>query len=82
MLKSVAVLALERLSIFEFGVICEVFGIDRSADGVPNFDFRVCGPRPGEPLRTSVGATLVPDHGLDALIGADVVAVSAVTGPV
>ncbi|WP_445168313.1 GlxA family transcriptional regulator [Mycolicibacterium sp. Dal123E01] len=81
-LKSVSALVLEGLAVFEFGVICEVFGIDRSGDGVPNFDFKVCGPEPGTPLRTSVGAQLVPDHGLDALIGADVVAVSAVTGPV
>lgn len=81
-LKSVSALVLDGLAVFEFGVICEVFGIDRSGDGVPNFDFKVCGPQPGKPLRTSVGAQLVPDHGLDALVGADVVAVSAVTGPV
>ncbi|KXW59815.1 AraC family transcriptional regulator [Mycolicibacterium phlei DSM 43072] len=65
------------MAVFEFGVVCEVFGIDRSADGVPNFDFKVCGPRPGEPLRTSVGATLTPDHGLDDLAGADLVAIPA-----
>jgi transcriptional regulator GlxA family with amidase domain len=77
MLKSVAVLALDRLAIFEFGVICEVFGIDREADGVPNFDFRVCGPVAGRPLQTPVGAQLIPPHGLDALAGADLVAVPA-----
>ncbi|MGZ5379275.1 MAG: AraC family transcriptional regulator, partial [Mycobacterium sp.] len=32
-IKSVSVLVLDRLAVFEFGVICEVFGIDRSADG-------------------------------------------------
>ena len=69
---------LDGLAIFEFGVICEVFGIDRSADGVPNFDFKVCGPEPGKPLRTSVGATLTPDHGLDDLVGADLVAIPAI----
>ena len=81
-LKSVSALVLEGVAVFEFGVVCEVFGIDRTADGVPNFDFKVCGPQAGKPLRTSVGASLVPDHGFDALMGADVVAVSAVTGPV
>ena len=65
MIKSVSALVLDGLAVFEFGVICEVFGIDRSADGVPNFDFKVCGPEPGKPLRTSVGATITPDHGLD-----------------
>ena len=70
---------LDGLAIFEFGVICEVFGIDRSADGVPNFDFKVCGPEPGKPLRTSVGATITPDHGLDELVGADLVAIPAIS---
>ncbi|MGU3651272.1 GlxA family transcriptional regulator [Mycolicibacterium sp. A43C] len=79
-ISSVSVLVLDGLAIFEFGVICEVFGIDRSADGVPKFDFKVCGPRAGEPVRTSVGATLTPDHGLDDLIGADLVAIPAIAG--
>src|SRR5258705_344529 len=78
-LKSVSALVLDGLAIFEFGVICEVFGIDRSADGVPNFDFKVCGPEPGKPLRTSVGATITPDEGLDGLIGADLVAIPAIS---
>ncbi|MBX8689646.1 AraC family transcriptional regulator [Mycobacterium vulneris] len=78
MLRSVSTLVLDGLAVFEFGVICEVFGIDRSADGVPNFDFKVCGPEPGKPLRTSVGATLTPEHGLDALQGADLVAIPAI----
>ncbi len=77
MLKSVAVLALDRLAIFEFGVICEVFGIDRESDGVPNFEFRVCGRAAGVPLQTSVGAKVIPEHGLEGLAGADLVAVPA-----
>jgi transcriptional regulator GlxA family with amidase domain len=79
-IRSVSTLVLDGLAIFEFGVVCEVFGIDRSGDGVPNFDFKVCGPIPGEPLRTSVGATLTPDHGLDDLIGDDLVAIPAIGG--
>src|SRR5258705_10005252 len=78
-LKGVSRLVLDGLAIFEFGVIWEVFGIDRSADGVPNFDFKVCGPEPGKPLRTSVGATITPDHGLDDLAGADLVAIPAIS---
>jgi transcriptional regulator GlxA family with amidase domain len=77
MLRSVAVLVLDRLAIFEFGVICEVFGMDRESDGVPNFDFRICGPVAGRPLTTSVGAKVIPEHGLDGLKGADLVAVPA-----
>lgn len=79
-IRSVSALVLDGLAVFEFGVLCEVFGIDRSSDGVPNFDFKVCGPEPGKPLRTNVGATLIPDHGLDALVGADLVAIPAIGG--
>src|SRR6185312_5865810 len=79
-IEKISALVLDRVAVFEFGVICEVFGIDRSADGVPNFDFKVCGPEAGMPLRTSVGATLIPDHGLDDLVGADLVAIPAIGG--
>jgi transcriptional regulator GlxA family with amidase domain len=78
-LKTVSALVLDGLAVFEFGVICEVFGIDRSADGVPNFEFKVCGPEAGRPLRTSVGAFLTPDHDFSALVGADLVAVPAIS---
>jgi AraC family transcriptional activator FtrA len=77
MLSTVAVLVLPPVTPFEFGTICEVFGLDRTDEGLPAFDFRVCGPVAGEPLRTTVGATVVPDHGLEGLRGADLVAVSA-----
>lgn len=77
MLRTVAALLVPPVTPFEFGTLCEVFGLDRSADGVPGFDFRVCGPRAGQPLPSTVGAAVVPDHGLDGLRGADLVAVSA-----
>lgn len=77
MLSTVATLLLPAVTPFEFGTICEVFGIDRTADGVPPIEFRVCGPVAGEPLPSSVGAQVVPDFGLDGLRGADLVAVSA-----
>jgi AraC family transcriptional activator FtrA len=77
MLRSVAVLVLDELAVFEFGVLCEVFGLDRSDDGVPLLDFRVCGVRPGEPVSTTGGVQIVAEHGLDGLDGADLVAVPA-----
>lgn len=80
--KSVSAMVLDGLAVFEFGVICEVFGIDRSADGVPNFDFKVCGPVAGVPVQTTVGAQLTPDHDFGHLLGADLVAVPAISaGP-
>jgi transcriptional regulator GlxA family with amidase domain len=80
MIRSVSALVLDGVAPFEFGVICEVFGIDRTADGVPNFDFKVCGPEPGKSLRMTVGAHLTPDHGFDDLVGADLVAIPAFVG--
>ena len=80
MLTSVAVLMMERTTAFELGLVCEVFGIDRTSDGVPKIDFRVCGERPGEPL-SSTGFGVVPAYGLDAAAGADLVAVPAVDCP-
>lgn len=77
MLKTVACVLIDGAAPFEFGLICEVFGIDRVEDGVPAFEFRVCGEHPGEPLTTSVGARITPDLGLDALVGADLVALPA-----
>ena len=77
MLRSVAVLLLDKLAVFEFGVLCEVFGLDRTDDGVPLLEFRVCGMRAGEAVTTTSGAQVVPVHGLDGLRGADLVAVPA-----
>lgn len=78
MLSKVAVALSEPLAMFEFGVVCEVFGLDRTMDGLPGFDFRVCGAEPGKPLRsTTPGVTVTPDHGLDALLDADLVAIAA-----
>ncbi|MGW4065519.1 GlxA family transcriptional regulator [Amycolatopsis sp. NPDC004747] len=40
----VAVVLADRVSPFELGVACEVFGTDRSADGIEGWDFAVCSP--------------------------------------
>jgi transcriptional regulator GlxA family with amidase domain len=77
MLRSVSALVMDELAVFEFGVITEVFGQDRSDDGLPVFDFKVCGPRAGEPLSSPSGLQIVPPYGLDALVGADLVAIGA-----
>lgn len=85
MLRTVALLALEPVSLFEFSIGAELFGIDRTADGMPPFDFRVCATEPERPVRTkhSADIALVASHGLDGLTGADLVIVGAtpVAGP-
>ncbi len=79
MLKTVAAVLIDGVAPFEFGVLCEVFGTDRTDDGVPAIDFRVCGETAGTPVSTGVAVRMTPEHGLDALVGADLVAVPAAT---
>ncbi|MBM7771779.1 transcriptional regulator GlxA family with amidase domain [Actinokineospora baliensis] len=79
MLRTVTAVLIDGVAPFEFGVLCEVFGVDRSEDGVPPIEFRVCGEHAGTPVRTSVGVPIIPQLGLEALDGADLVAVPATT---
>lgn len=74
MINSVAVIVLEPLAAFEFGVAAEVFGLDRSArePGLPHFDFRVCTVVPGT-VRLKGGVSLLVDRGLEATADADLV---------
>lgn len=74
MLKSVAVITLDRVGIFELGLLGEIFGLDRSerGTGVPRFDFTVVTPVPG-PVRTGPGFTIDVTHGLEAAADADLV---------
>ncbi len=77
MLHTVAVPVIDDFAMFEFGVVCEVFGVDRSYADLPPFDFRVCGLRPGVPVVNPTGAALVPQHGLEAMADADLIALPA-----
>ncbi|MBC9820018.1 GlxA family transcriptional regulator [Terrabacter sp. MAHUQ-38] len=83
MLSTIAVIVKEPVAMFELGVLCEVFGLDRTDDGVPAFDFRVCSARPGEVLRTTSGVSVVATHPLEAARGVDLVAIpgGSVDGP-
>ncbi|MDX6314924.1 MAG: hypothetical protein QOF84_92 [Streptomyces sp.] len=76
MLKNVAVVLLDGVAPFELGVVCEVFGVDRSDQGLPVYDFAVVAAEPG-PLRTQAGFTIDTPYGLDRLDEADLVAVPA-----
>jgi len=59
-------------------VVCEVFGVDRSDDGLPTYDFAVVAAEPG-PVRSSAGFTLHTPFGLDRVGQADLVVISAVS---
>ena len=56
MLRNVAVVLVNSFLPFEFGTICEVFGVDRSDDGLPRYDFAVVAGEPA-PLH-ALGFTL------------------------
>jgi len=76
MLSTIACLALPQMAPFEFGVICEVFGIDRREHGGPSFDFHVIAAEPGR-VPTKLGFDLVVTEGLDVAASADLIAVPA-----
>lgn len=67
-LHSVAVVLVEPVALFEFGVAAEVFGLDRTEDGVPPFDYRVCTADPSRPVRS--GGTSPVQIGVDADLAA------------
>jgi transcriptional regulator GlxA family with amidase domain len=76
MLKKVVLLALPGVAPFEFGVVCEVFGIDRSDSGGPRFDFTIATADPG-PVPTSLGYDMIISSDLSVAADADLIAVSA-----
>jgi transcriptional regulator GlxA family with amidase domain len=72
--RTVAVLLHHSVRLFDYGVIHEVFGVDRSDDGVPAFELRRCSPG-RRPVTLVGGAGLTATHGLAALADADLVLV-------
>lgn len=74
--QTVAVVVYDGVAVFEMAVPCEVFGIDRSAMGAPNYTVLICGADPS-PMRTQAGFSLDTPHDLGALEWADTVIVPA-----
>lgn len=70
MLSSVAVAAYEGVSTFGLGVTAEIFGCDRSAEGLPAYDYAITAAVPGL-IRTDVGLPIMVEAGLDRLSSAD-----------
>jgi transcriptional regulator GlxA family with amidase domain len=75
-IRNVVALVLPGVQPFELGVVSEGFGIDRSEDGVPNYDFAVIAVDPC-PVPTSNGWSIVTPHGIDRADTADLVIVPA-----
>src|SRR6516165_2668257 len=77
MLRNVAVVLVNGFLPFEFGTICEVFGVDRSDDGLPRYDFSVVAGEP--PPLQALDFTISPSFGLERLSEADLIALPAVS---
>ena len=61
---------------FGLGVCAEVFGYDRRAMGLPQFDFALVSEAPGV-LRTDTGIPITVEHGLDRLARSDIISITA-----
>lgn len=80
MLRNVVVVVHNRVEPFELAVLCEVFGTDRSDDGLPVYDFAVVSAEPG-PVRTNIGFSIDVPHDLAPLERADLIAVAPPGAP-
>jgi transcriptional regulator GlxA family with amidase domain len=76
MLHKVVCVTLPGMAPFEFGVLCEVFGIDRTDHGGPTFEFHVTAAEPG-PIRTKLGFDIIVHEDLSAAADADLIAIPA-----
>jgi AraC family transcriptional activator FtrA len=73
-LHRVRVLLQEPAAPFELGVLHEVFGIDRTDDGVPAFDYHVCAENPRTRFEVAGGLVVSATNGLEACADGDLVA--------
>ena len=74
---SVSVLAFDGMSVFEMGIVVEVFGLPRPEFDRPWYELTICAETPG-PLRVVGGASLYTEHGLDAFAAAETLIVPGV----
>ncbi|MBD8476890.1 GlxA family transcriptional regulator [Microbacterium sp. CFBP 8794] len=76
-MRSVAVVIQPGFAPFEFGLACEAFGLDRSDDGIPNFDFRIVAPEPGV-VPSNIGFSVNVDLGLEAASDVDILVLAPI----
>lgn len=79
MLRVVAVAA-DGVGAFELGMAGQLFGLDRSDEELPRYDFRVCTPA-AEPVLTTSGFGVRPTGDLRAAGSADLVVVPPIGTP-
>lgn len=76
MLRDVACILDAEVHPFELGVVSEVFGLDRSGQGLPAFDFAVCSASTS-PTPAPGGLSITTSHDMDRVATADLVVIPA-----
>lgn len=76
-MKTIACVVQPGFAPFEFGLACEAFGLDRSDDGIPSFDFRVVAPDPGV-VPSNIGFSINVEHDLAFADEADLVVITPI----
>lgn len=76
-MRTVACIVQDGFAPFEFGVACEAFGLDRSEEGVPNFDFRILAPEPGV-IASKLGFSINVENDLTFAYEADLLVICPV----
>jgi AraC family transcriptional activator FtrA len=76
-METVALIVQDGFAPFEFGLACEAFGLDRSDDGIPNFDFRILAAEPGA-ISSNLGFSINVEHDLTFADEADLVVVTPI----
>jgi AraC family transcriptional activator FtrA len=74
----VSVLAYDGMSVFETGIVTEVFGLPRPEFDLPWYELTLCAQEPG-PVRVVGGASLHTPYGLDVFAAAETVIVPGVS---
>ena len=75
----VAVVAVDRVVLFDLGIPTQIFGHVVDADGALAYRVDVCSAG-GRPVRSSAGVDIAPDHGLELLERADTVVIAGPAG--
>lgn len=75
-----AVLLYDRPALFETSIAGEVWGLDRSEQGVPLSEVRYCS-HEGPTLTVGHGLTMTVEHGIEALAWADTIVVPSAPYP-
>lgn len=79
-METVGCLIFDGVRAFDYAVVGEVWSNRASAEGLPAYDLRVCGPE-GVRVRLGGGLERQPDLGLDGLLDCDLVVVPGMENP-